>query len=99
MEGAGFTEYEFRDVIEMLRSALLTVWIEEFGKPPISISGNEDPHDYGSDFDNLKRLMKDSTAQSLPRILNGGSRGHTVTAIRSANTGGLHSHQISFDSQ
>ncbi len=60
---AGFTEYEFRDVIEMLRSGLLNVWIEEFGKPPIPITDNEDPRDYGTDFDGLKGLMKRSIAQ------------------------------------
>ena len=34
---AAFTETEIRDVIETVRRALNDLWIEEFGKPPISI--------------------------------------------------------------
>jgi hypothetical protein len=60
---AGFTETGIREVIETVRRALNDLWIEEFGKPPISISNNEDSHSYNPDIDGLKRLLIQSLAE------------------------------------
>lgn len=60
---AGFTEPEIRDVIETVGRALDDLWIEEFGKPPIPISDNEDPRSYNPNLNGLKRLLMESLAE------------------------------------
>ena|SRR5579863_856832 len=65
---AGFTEVEIREVIDAVRRALNDLWIEEFGKPPITILDEDaGPDSYNPDLDGLKRLLKESLAQLTSR--------------------------------
>ncbi len=62
---ADITESDIFRVIETVRCALYDLWLEEFGKPPIPIADNEDPHSYNPDLDRLKALMKESIADLI----------------------------------